>query len=63
MGLKLGYGGMEVGRIGGGEGYMGVIPRGHMKISEKILGNFHDNSGECTEIVGDTRGVQHDIVQ
>ena len=33
------------------------------KFSEKILGIFRENSGKFPEIMGDTRGVQHDITQ
>ena len=40
------------------------VPRGCMEISGefsmKLLGNFLKNSGKFPEILGDTRGVQHD---
>ena len=34
-----------------------------LEISEKILGIFRENSGKFPEVMGDTRGVQHDITQ
>ena len=55
-------GGEGVGWYDVGMGYPGGVWK-FLEKSEKILGIFRENSGKFPEIMGDTRGVQHDITQ